>query len=639
MLLSNSSRKKKILKWLLIFVAVFLILSVAGASAFFGIQKKYKNKILPGTRLGDINLGGKTKDEAKTIINQKINEINQNGIKFKYNNRETTITPTISSFAVDSSYQIITFNPDQTIKAMFSFGRKNNWLGSFQNTISSLFFKKNYLITYSINKGEIIKILKSSYDNLEIQSKNAELIATSSPNQANAFTFSITQEKLGKIIDYEMAVKKLENNLENLKNTSINLASKTDYPFLYKNECLNIEPEAEKILSYGPLTLTYKDKKWTLEKEKIAAWLCLEKDSKGDVSVSLSPKKITEFLTEDIGPQIEKEPIDARFEIKDGRVSEFQGGQDGLKIKNEEVIQKIKKDFAENGNQTVEITMEEKESAVSAGELNDLGIKEIIGTGHSNFAGSPVNRRHNIKIGAASMNGLLIKPEEEFSLNGALGEVDKESGYLPELVIKGDKTIPEYGGGLCQIGTTVFRSALASGLPITARRSHSYRVSYYEPAGTDAAIYSPWPDVRFLNDTNRYILIQTRIAGDDIYFDFWGTKDGRIVEKTDPVIYNIVKPGPTKIIETLDLPPGETKCTEKAHNGADAYFDYKVIYPAAAGTSTPEIKEERFSSHYVPWQEVCLIGVEKLTEKNLETEETQPGNQENEAKIEEKITE
>ncbi len=144
------------------------------------------------------------------------------------------------------------------------------------------------------------------------------------------------------------------------------------------------------------------------------------------------------------------------------------------------------------------------------------------------------------------------------------------------------------------------------------RRNHSYRVSYYEPAGTDATIYNPSPDLRFINDTGNYILIQSRVEGDNLYFDFWGAEDGRVVEKTEPAIYNTVKPGPTKYIETLDLLPGVKKCTERAHNGADAYFDYKVTY--AGG----EIKEKRFASHYIPWREVCLVGVEKLTATSTE---------------------
>jgi vancomycin resistance protein YoaR len=178
---------------------------------------------------------------------------------------------------------------------------------------------------------------------------------------------------------------------------------------------------------------------------------------------------------------------------------------------------------------------------------------------------------------------------------------------LPELVIKGNRTIPEYGGGLCQIGTTVFRATLASGLPVTARRNHSYRVVYYEPAGTDATIYDPAPDYKFVNDTGGTVLIQTRIEGDDLIFEFWGKPDGRIANQTKPRIFNITPPPPTKIIETEDLPVGEKKCTEKPHSGADTEFTYTVTYPNG------EVKQEVFKSHYIPWQEVCLIGVPKGT--------------------------
>jgi hypothetical protein len=82
-----------------------------------------------------------------------------------------------------------------------------------------------------------------------------------------------------------------------------------------------------------------------------------------------------------------------------------------------------------------------------------------VAIGTSNFKGSPVNRRHNIAVGAASVNGTLIAPGEEFSLLKTLGDIDAAAGYKPELVIKGGKTLPEFGGGLCQIGTTAFRAA------------------------------------------------------------------------------------------------------------------------------------------------------------------------------------
>jgi vancomycin resistance protein YoaR len=290
-----------------------------------------------------------------------------------------------------------------------------------------------------------------------------------------------------------------------------------------------------------------------------------------------------------------------------GRVSAFQSSKDGQIIDQDASLNSIETNLIEQKKNEIELTVKKMVSDASATTTDNLGITQILGTGHSNFSGSPKNRRQNIKNGAKNLSGLLIKPGETFSVVSNLGSIDAAGGYLPELVIKGNKTTPEYGGGLCQVGTTMFRAALDSGLPIVERRNHSYRVGYYEPAGTDATVYDPSPDLKFLNDTGNYILIQSRITGNDIYFDFWGTSDGRVATRTYPTIYNIVKPKPAKTIETTTLKPGEKKCTEKAHNGADAFFDYTVTY------ANGDVKKKKFSSHYVPWQEVCLIGVKTLT--------------------------
>ncbi|MDD5291073.1 MAG: VanW family protein [Patescibacteria group bacterium] len=603
-------------------MAIFFISLAILAGAFLIFEKQYEGRIYPGIRMGNIDLSGLTKAGAEKLLGEKIDDLNRTGLRFKYADSQTTLTPTISSLEADLAYRIVSFEPEKTSEEIFSFGRDRNFFLNLQDKATALIFGKQAGIIYSLNEGEIEKILKTNYEKFANPGRSAALTATTTPENPEKIIFSLDEEKLGKVIDYARAIEELKIKLNKLDFSAIELTSKTDYPSIYKNECLNVEAEAEKILETSPLTLVYQKKKWIIEKKQLADMLALERrensqdsgrNKEGEIIVSLSPEKLTEFLEKTVAPEIEREPIDARFKMSNGRVAEFQGSQDGLKLKIEDDINKIRDEFINNKNNTVELTTEEMKSTVDTGTINDLGIREIIGTGESNFAGSPVNRRHNIKVGSDSLNGILIKPDEEFSLNKALGEIEAETGYLPELVIKGNETIPEYGGGLCQIGTTMFRGAVATGLPITMRQNHSYRVSYYEPAGTDATIYSPWPDVRFINDTGHYILIQTRIAGDNLYFDFWGTNDGRIVEKTDPTIYNIVKPGPTKIVETLDLPVGEKKCTEKAHNGADAYFDYKVTYPASTATSTPEVKSKRFSSHYVPWQEVCLIGVEELT--------------------------
>ncbi|MBA3047051.1 VanW family protein [Patescibacteria group bacterium] len=611
--MSRIKIKINIPRWLLDATIVFFIACLITASLYFVFEKKYQDKIYPGVWIGEINLGGKTVEQAKSLINEEINNINRSGITFYYEKNKAPIMPTIISTESDFAYQIINFDSEKSVDQAYNLGRDKDFFSNLNNKINCLIRKRAISLSFSMNEEEIKKILIENFSEFEIPAENAKLILKEQNNQ-----FFVNGETLGKIINYEKALELLKINLSKLNSSPIQLSTETDYPEIYKKDCLNIEAKAKNILSLAPITLIFEDNKWEVDKEQLAQWLSLKIKSEAKnqdlVNIGLNKNIVEQFLKEKIAPDIDQEPINAKFEIKDGRVAEFQASRDGIKLKIEDSFEKINYkltnySFDETKENKIELVVKDLKSSVNTNDVNSLGINEIIGIGESNFSGSPQNRRHNIKTGADSLNGALIKPDEEFSINSALGEIDAESGYLPELVIKGNKTIPEYGGGLCQIGTTIFRAALSSGLPITQRRSHSYRVSYYEPAGTDATIYSPWPDMRFINDTGSHILIQSRIEGDNLYFDFWGTKDGRVVEKTEPTIYNIVKPGPTKYIETLDLPVGKEKCTERAHNGADAYFDYKVTY--AGG----EVKEEKISSHYIPWQEVCLIGVEKLSEE------------------------
>lgn len=587
------------------YLAVFFIVLIAGA-VFCGytFQKKYDNKIYPHVYIDDLNLGGNSFEEARTKIGEKINTINQKGIEFSYDNQKTSITPSFSFKDTDFAYPIITFDADATAKQAFLTGRDNNKLNNFFTIIKSFIFKKQIPLSFEMDQEKIREILSDYFKKSEILASDATLqFAKDIEGKINFF---IAQESYGKVIDYETGINTLKENLNNLNFSPITLHSRSAYPQIYKSECLNIETEAEKIISQAPLTLKKGEDEWKMEAEGIANWFEINKID-GAVKIDLDNIKFREFLDKEISGKVERKVEEARFTIKDGKVSEFQAGQNGIEINITETAAKIKSDFFAGATSTVEIITKEIKNNSRVSETNDLGIREIVGTGHSNFSGSPANRRHNIRNGAKTLSGVIIKPEEEFSLVNALGDVDKSTGYLPELVIKENKTIPEYGGGLCQIATTIFRAAMASGLPITERRNHSYRVTYYEPAGMDAAVYIPHPDVRFINDTGNNILIQYRIEGNDLYFDFWGTRDGRSASTTKPVIYNISRPAPTKIVETLELKPGEKKCTEHAHNGADTYFDYQVTY------LNGEAKENRFSSHYVPWQEVCLLGVEKLS--------------------------
>jgi vancomycin resistance protein YoaR len=592
------------LKWLLFLVAVFVIAGSMGFGFYVAYERKYEGKFFPGTEISGIAVGGMTLMEAEGLINKKIDELKNNGIAFVYHNERAVLALLPSATEADIVWPVAMYDIEKAVKTAFEKPRSDSWLFNLTERISLWNNGHNFFPEVSLREDEVSSFLNEKFSHFSTPARNAAL-AVNFDNK-DMPEFSVTEESYGQALDLKRALSDLKGRLSRLDNGDIIIEAAIEFPTIFKKDTQDIPRQAADIAAMAPIDMIYEDKKWTIEKNKLIELLALKADS-DQVFIGLDAELSQKYFEEEIAIEINQPAIDAKFEVVDGRVEVFQINQDGLVLNISKAREALEEAFALYEKKEIVLTTEVLASRGESQEMEDLGIREIIGSGHSSFKGSPSNRRHNIKIGADSVNGTLIAPGEEFSLLGALGKIDGSTGYLQELVIKDGKTIPEYGGGLCQIGTTVFRGTVNAGLPVTMRRNHSYRVSYYEPAGTDATIYDPWPDYKFKNDTSHHVLIQSRIDKDDLYFDFWGTSDGRVATNTYPVIYNIVRPGPTKIIETLDLAPGVRKCTEKAHNGADAYFDYTVIYPDGRE------EETRFKSHYVPWREVCLLGVEELT--------------------------
>jgi vancomycin resistance protein YoaR len=312
---------------------------------------------------------------------------------------------------------------------------------------------------------------------------------------------------------------------------------------------------------------------------------------------------VIEPLLGEAAKDVEIEAKPTHFKLNDqGRVVDFEGGALGKRIDREASIARLNDQFESSKNGVFPLAVTTISSPDSDPIAEELGIRELLGYGTSNFAKSPVHRRQNIANGAARLNGLVINPGQEIGLLEYLKPFSAAGGYVQELVIKDNRTVPEFGGGLCQIGTTTFRAVMGSGLPVTARQNHSYRVVYYEPAGTDATIYDPAPDFKFVNDTADHAVLITKITGDIARFELWGTRDGRVQSQSKVKMWNVTQPPAPKLIETSSLAVGAKKCFESAHAGATTNFTYTITYPD--GT----VKSQDFHSVYKPWQQQCLIG-------------------------------
>jgi vancomycin resistance protein YoaR len=208
------------------------------------------------------------------------------------------------------------------------------------------------------------------------------------------------------------------------------------------------------------------------------------------------------------------------------------------------------------------------------------------------------------------MNGVLIPPNEEFSFDKALGDVSAYTGYQQAYVIQNGKTVLGDGGGVCQVSTTFFRALLNAGLPITERHAHDYRVGYYEedsPPGIDATVYVPSVDLKFKNDTGHWILVQSIVDPNTLRltFNLYGTRDGRTVTMTKPVVTNETPPPPTLYTDDPTLPKGELKQVDFSAWGAHISFNRTVT------KNNKIILTDTFVTDYRPWQAAYLRGTKE----------------------------
>src|SRR3989344_3000494 len=318
------------------------------------------------------------------------------------------------------------------------------------------------------------------------------------------------------------------------------------------------------------LELTINDNKLVLKSSELKGWVePYIRSYSGEQDLRMSEKFNDYMIRLAVATNIE--PVDAKFEFgSSGKVSIFSQSFQGKMFNVTKSTTNIVNALREH-KPSVQLTVDIIEPKITLEKINNLGIQTLLAKGESDFHGSSNARVNNIKTGSSKFSGIIIKPGEEFSFNNLLGEVNDKNGYQPELVIKNGQVIPEYGGGLCQVSTTMFRAAIWAGLPITERRPHSFPVKYYAPQGFDATIYPGVSDLKFTNNTEGHILIQTKISGTKLTVEFYGSDDGRSVSIDGPHQYD-----------------------EKVSGAMKAYFVRKILF------SNGETKEERFNSNYQP---------------------------------------
>lgn len=581
-----------------ILVAVFLgiFLVPAFITSIFPGNTSFSNVFV-----GNIKVGNMKKTEIQKILKNKIQKYEKKPLKIIYRGKGVLLS---------TEEMGIQWDPEETIKKIHF---RNQGNANIFAMAAGIFEEKKINMELKIDSIKITEIVKKNFEFQDV--KNARI--TWKEKQ-----IIIEKEIKGEDFDRKKFEKNLKENMQNFSSQPVILVERKFTPDI-SVEALEKNFETIKTQINKPIKIQTggvggKEKNIFLRdylneiryKKTQNILFASTKIPKIEerIIMEINPEIVKKILQDEFSKEFEYAPSSIKILMNENGKVVFEGrGEPGSEIEYEEAVRLVNKAANENIGK-IELPIRRIPNEVFISEnLQALGVKELIADGHTTYYGSPANRMHNIQNGTEKFNGLMIKPGETFSFNEHLGKVDGSTGYRKELVIKPEGTIPEYGGGLCQVSTTMYRAALNAGFPIIERKPHSYVVMYYAQIGghgIDATIYPGASDLKFTNDTRGDILMQSYTEGAEVHFKFYGTSDGRKIALEGPIITNYRSPGETEIIKTAQLPIGTKKQVEKPHNGFDTLWYRSIIQPNG------EIKKEEITSKYRAIPARILVGAE-----------------------------
>jgi vancomycin resistance protein YoaR len=253
----------------------------------------------------------------------------------------------------------------------------------------------------------------------------------------------------------------------------------------------------------------------------------------------------------------------------------------------------------------------------STADAAAMGISGTVGSYETFYGGDP-NRIHNVQLVAHLVDNKLIAPGATFSFNGTTGERSAEKGFLEAPVIVNGELQTGLGGGVCQVSTTVFNAAYEAGLRITARTNHSLYISHY-PLGRDATVNYPDTDLKFVNDTGRWLLLRTWVGPSSLTVTLYGTPQHRRIETTTAPLSYVAAPPITKTVDAT-LKPGQVVVDDPGVPAQSTSVERKVF--SANGKL---LSDEKWYSSYRSMPKIIRVGPKKKPAKKGAAAATKTG--------------
>jgi vancomycin resistance protein YoaR len=605
--------KRGMPRWarLLGWTVLALLATVAiGATAFaLTWQGQYAGKIYPGVRVLDVDLGGKEPHEARKLLNDRMQPFLTQPVVLVWGNREWR--PGADQIGLKVYIEA-------TVDEAFAVGRASDiFTGLSQQWRAA---QSGYVVPVSVQLSE--PALQQYLDSIAATEINQDLFE--GDVRLNGAEIVALPGKEGRTLRTYDAIKAVRDSIATLEPRRVDLPVDVVQPTVSAQEVEDIRKQLAVRIS-GPITATSPVKVFTVDRDALIRFTTIERnpDRSAPRHIELGWKEQElKVLGERWATEAARPPRNARFGWNNGALVVLSESVDGFETTPEEVIKSIKEHSATTDSREYQLPGKVLTPTVSSKDIGALGIRELIGSGSSTFKGSSRERATNIRVAANLLNGTVVPPGSTFSFLDTMGGIDEEHGFVEGYVIAAERTQRGVGGGVCQVSTTMFRAAFWSGLPITERNQHSYRVGWYEadgsPVGFDAAVFDPGVDLKFVNDTPGYLLVEAVVEGETLRVNVYGTKSPSEVRLEGPFISNRTPPPPDVYQVDPNLPPGTKKQVETARAGLDVVIVRRIIRPGH------EDKVDRFASAYRAWPNWFIVASASQIPRGADTEPPAP---------------
>ncbi len=447
---AEPSKKQKSNKVIPIVVSLFIVLFVMIFSVVFALFNMNNEKILKGISILGIDISDLTVEEAKTKINNAIEE------RFKDENNNLILKIGENETSVTANTFNAKFDIDNAVIEADNIGRNGNILTNNYSILFTKLFKKEIKPRLYLDDSLLSDTIK------DINSKMKDAIVDNS-YYIEKNNLIIVKGKAGYIIKTEELKEKIYEQISNI-HTNYQII---EIPVEYK------EPE--------PINL----------------------------------QKIHE--------EIYKEPQDAYVQKNPTVVHPEVNGVD-FKISVEEAEELLKEDKEEY---TIPLKITKPKKTIN--NLGEEAFPDLLATFSTRFDGSNYNRNTNIKLAAKKVNGTVILPGEKFSFNTIVGSRTIEAGFKEGTAYIGGKVVPDVGGGVCQVSSTIYNTALLANMQIVERSNHMFTTGYVA-ASRDATVYYGSLDFVFKNSRKYPIKMVASANGGVCKVSIYGIKEEKEYE-------------------------------------------------------------------------------------------------------------